>query len=122
MDPIIRRGVSLPSFLYSYLMSEDTYMRMWEANKQLCPHAPLLKFLAIYSYKRVFLQFDTETIQKIKQNYRMNISKTSTLQYKLNYYPPLFCTSLGVLNLFAGVAENLPMPMAEGLVLYFERT
>ena len=33
-----------------------------------------------------------------------------------------FAPPCDILNLFAGVVQDLPMPMAEGLVLYFGRT
>ena len=77
--------------------SEDTYTRMWEANKQLCPHAHPTQMLMDFekaaanvfsifwpytNIKGCFFHLTHKLSRKFKQkNYRMKISKTSTAIY-----------------------------------------
>ena len=119
--------------------SQLTYMEMWEAIKQLCPHAhpmhllmdfekaaanafshfwpnTLVKSCFFHLTQNIFRKIQAEGLQHEYQH-----NEDFALQMKL--IPALaFAPPCDVLHLFGTVVQNLPMPMAEGLVLYFERT
>ena len=120
--------------------SQETYMRMWEAIKQLCSHAHPTHILMDFekAATNAFSHFWPNTFVKgcfffhLNQNIFRKIqaeglqneyhhNEDFALQMKL--IPALaFAPPCDVLNLLATVVKNLPMPLAEGLVLYFERT
>ena len=114
-------------------------MRMWEAMKQLCPHAhrthilmdfekaaanafshfwpnTFVKGCFFHLTQNIFRKIQAERFQHEYQN-----NDGFVLQIKL-ITALAFAPPCDVLDLFSTVVQNLPMPMAEGLVLYFERT
>ena len=114
-------------------------MRMWEVIQQLCPGAQPTRMLmnferaAINSFshfwlhttvKGCFFHFTQNIFRKIQAEGLQNeYQQNENFAMQMKLLPALsFASPYDIPNLFADMVQQLPMPAAEGLVLYFERT
>ena len=133
-------GHLLPSF-FALLpnKSQETYMRMWEAMKQLCPRAYPTHILMDFEkaaenafshfwpntfVKGCFIHLTQNIFRKIQaEGFQHEYQNNDGFALQMKLIPALaFAPPCDVLDLFSTVVQNLRMPKAEGLVLYFERT
>ena len=137
---LMRDGHLLPSlFVLLPNKTEATYRRMWEQIRLLCPLAQpkemLLDFekAAINSFEQVWPEtvvkccffHPTQNVCRKVQAAGMQAddSQDEELAIRIRQLPALaFAHPYDVHELFAEVAQQLPMAQATELVLYFERT
>ena len=72
----------------------------------------------------MFFSFDTEYFRQIlAEGLQHEYQHNGDFALQMKLIPALaFAPPCDFQHLFGTVVQNLPMPMAEGLVLYFERT
>ena len=136
----MRDGHLLPSlFVLLPNKTEATYRRMWEQIRTLCPLAQpremLLDFekAAINSFEEVwpdalvrccFFHLTQNVWCKVQAaGMQADYNHDEELAMRIRQLPALaFASPSDVQHLFAAVVQQLPMPQATELVLYFERT
>ena len=130
----------LPSlFLLIPNKTEATYRRMWEQIRTLCPLAQPREMLldfekpAINSFEDVcpdtlvrccFFHLTQNIWRKVQPaGMQADFNHDEELAMRIRQLPALaFASPSDVPHLFAAVVQQLPMPQATELVLYFERS
>ena len=137
---LIEDGHLLPSlFVLLPNKTQDTYMRMWQQIQLLCPNAQPTHMLmdfelaAIKSFqgyspntnvKGCFFHLTQNIWRKVQaEGLQADYNQNEEFALKIRLLPALaYASPFDVPELFADVVQQLPMPAAQGLVLYFERT
>ena len=137
---MMKDGHLLPSlFILLPNKSEATYTRMWHNVQMLCPQSDpsemLLDFekAAINSFehtwpncmvKGCFFHLSQNIWRKVQAVGMQGLySQDQELAIWIRMIPPLaYAAPHEVPDMFAEVAAQLPMPQADGLIQYFEKT
>ena len=133
-------GHLLPSlFVLLPNKTEATYLRMWEKVKLLCPNAQPTHMIMDFekaaingfqhfwnntSVKGCFFHFTQNIWRKVQaEGLQSDYNSDHELALRIRFLPALaFVSSHDVREYFETVVGQLPMPKAQGLILYFEQT
>ena len=136
----LQNGHLLPSlFVLLPNKTQATYTRMWQQIKALCPNAHPNQMImdfekaAINSFEHVwpvtfvkccFFHLTQNVWRKVQsEGLQSDYNQDAELAILIRLLPALaFAAPHEVPHLFGDVVQQLPMPQATGLVLYFENT
>ena len=136
----LKDGHLLPSlFILLPNKTQATYTRMWQQIQLLCPNAQPSRMLmdfekaAINSFQQVwpatqvkccFFHLTQNIWRKVQaEGMQAAYNQDEELALRIRLLPALaFASPFDVLEVFGDVVQELPMPQATGLVLYFEKT
>ena len=138
-DPI-QHGHLLPSlFVLLPNKSQATYMRMWQQVKVICPNSQPTQMIldfekaVINSFEQVwpdtfikgcFFHLTQNVWRRVQsEGLQSEYNQDEELAIRIRLLPALaFAAPHEIPHLFYTVVQQLPMPQATGLVLYFQNT